>query len=95
MVDRMSSEDLRRWMIAKYRQTWLNLDDLMQRGANYLTSDDHEFWNDYPERPLIWAWRALYQSLAVPPRLGARGHGLSIPRRWRRPFPRVWDRNAA
>jgi HYDIN/CFA65/VesB family protein len=63
MVDRMSSEELRRWIIAKYRQTWLNLDDMMKRGANYMTSDDHEFWNDYPERPLIWGWRALYQSL--------------------------------
>ena len=63
MVDRMSSEELRRWMIAKYRQTWLNLKQMLQVGANYLTSDDHEFWNDYPERPLIWGWRALYQSL--------------------------------
>lgn len=63
MVDRMSSEQLRRWMIAKYRQTWLNLQQMLQVGANYLTSDDHEFWNNYPERPLIWGWRALYQSL--------------------------------
>src|SRR5262245_32921069 len=63
MRDRMSSEDLRRWIIAKYRHSWTNLQDMLQRGANYLTSDDHEFWNDYPERPLIWAWRALYQSL--------------------------------
>lgn len=63
MVDRMSSEELRRWIIAKYRQTWRNLDDMLQRGANYMTSDDHEFWNDYPERPLIWGWRALYESV--------------------------------
>ena len=63
MVDRMSSEELRRWMIAKYRRAWLNLQNTLRAGANYMTSDDHEFWNNYPERPLIWGWRALYQHL--------------------------------
>ena len=50
-------------MISKYREAWRSLRDTLQRGANYLTSDDHEFWNDYPERPVFWAWRALHESV--------------------------------
>lgn len=60
---RMSSEELRRWTIAKYRRSWVALQQMLQLGANYLTSDDHEFWNDYPERPVFWAWPELHRSV--------------------------------
>lgn len=63
LLGRMSSSELRRWMIAKYRRTWVALQQMLQFGPNYLTSDDHEFWNDYPERPVRWVWPELHRSL--------------------------------
>lgn len=62
LLRRLSSTELRKWFISKYRLTWTRLEHMLQRGANVTTSDDHEFWNDYPERPAP-VWPALRQSV--------------------------------
>jgi hypothetical protein len=63
MRGRMSSDELRRHFIPMYRRTWARLHWMLEHGGNYLTSDDHEFWNDYPERPHVAVWTLLHNSL--------------------------------
>jgi hypothetical protein len=47
-------KDIRRFirtrLTNKYRYTWLALEPMLSRGTNYLLTDDHEYWNDYPRR---------------------------------------------
>jgi hypothetical protein len=58
----ISSQDLREHITARYRASWERLHGLLSLGANICTSDDHEFWNDYPNTP-IWAlWPILNES---------------------------------
>ncbi len=44
----------------RYREYWKNehYREVLQLCPNYITSDDHEFWNDYPEKQkhLLQAW---------------------------------------
>jgi hypothetical protein len=46
--------DIRAWirqrLTNKYRTTWRDLDPLLSRGITYFLTDDHEYWNDYPNR---------------------------------------------
>lgn len=41
---------IRRRLTNKYRTTWRDLDPLLSRGITYFLTDDHEYWNDYPNR---------------------------------------------
>jgi hypothetical protein len=58
----IGSQELREHITARYRASWERLHSLLSLGANICTSDDHEFWNDYPNTP-IWAlWPILNES---------------------------------
>lgn len=38
-----------------YHRSWDRLGSFLTRGANVCTSDDHEYWNDFPDQPgLPW-----------------------------------------
>jgi hypothetical protein len=41
-----------------YQQSWEMLGEFLSLGANVMVSDDHEFWNDYPNHPAR-LWRSL------------------------------------
>ena len=43
----------------RYYKTWQSLEQVLTRGCNALTTDDHEYWNDYPFGPLRVPWVAL------------------------------------
>ncbi|MBI4260714.1 MAG: hypothetical protein HY658_09130 [Actinobacteria bacterium] len=43
---------------ARYARSWEKLHPLLRQGSNVFSSDDHEYWNDYPFEPLR-LWPAL------------------------------------
>jgi hypothetical protein len=47
-----------------YYKSWHQLQTLLSYGANVFMSDDHEFWNDYPRKPLK-NWAGLQDYLSV------------------------------
>lgn len=47
----MSAQSVRRRISRNYSRTWDKLGYFLSHGANICASDDHEFWNDYPNRP--------------------------------------------
>ena len=51
---RHSVEELNTELFEKYQSTWTQtprgFHDLLKSGANYFSSDDHEFWNNAPDR---------------------------------------------
>jgi hypothetical protein len=53
-----STAELTTFLTNRVAQTWAKLHPVLRRGANVLVSDDHEFWNDFPNRPRE-AWPAL------------------------------------
>jgi hypothetical protein len=54
-----SSQELREYITARYRDSWERLHGLLSLGANICISDDHEFWNDFPNTPVQVLWPAL------------------------------------
>jgi hypothetical protein len=52
-------EDLKAELLATYLATWFQggdgsgFSELLRAGASFLSSDDHEFWNNAPERGLL------------------------------------------
>ncbi len=74
---RMSTAELRSHCISIYEKSWEGMRKILGQGGTYFTSDDHEFYNDYPNPPLylpalkIGSYRttwtkitkALYESL--------------------------------
>lgn len=53
-----SVEELQTELFENYRNTWTQgprgFSDLLKRGANYFSSDDHEYWNNAPDKaPLV------------------------------------------
>lgn len=55
---RHSVEELETELFEKYRDTWTQTPqgflDVLKRGANYFSSDDHEYWNNAPDKaPLV------------------------------------------
>lgn len=55
----MSTRELEEHIAQIYVDSWQKLAGLLKRGANILLSDDHEFWNDYPNTPTKVVWPAL------------------------------------
>lgn len=53
-----SREEVKRDVNKVYFNTWNKLYGMLKNGSNYFSSDDHEFWNDFPNTPLR-AWAAL------------------------------------
>jgi len=47
----MSGPSVRRRISRNYSRTWDKLGYFLSHGANICASDDHEWWNDYPNRP--------------------------------------------
>lgn len=47
----MSESRIKRHISRTYSRTWSKLGWFLSHGANICSSDDHEFWNDYPHRP--------------------------------------------
>jgi hypothetical protein len=51
---RHSVEELETELFEKYESTWTQTPrgflDLLKNGANYFSSDDHEYWNNAPDR---------------------------------------------
>lgn len=45
------AQSVRRRISRNYSRTWDKLGYLLSHGANICASDDHEWWNDYPNRP--------------------------------------------
>jgi len=41
---------IKRRLTNKYRYTWHALDPLLSHGSTYFLTDDHEYFNDYPDR---------------------------------------------
>jgi hypothetical protein len=56
---RKSTEDLQRFITRRYADSWERLEGLLNSGANICTTDDHEYWNDYPNTPVPGVWPAL------------------------------------
>lgn len=54
-----------KWLLSHFSQnyygSWNSLRSLLQNGATVFTSDDHEYWNNYPTTPPA-AWLALSAS---------------------------------
>lgn len=75
-----TTEYLRREFIDVYRRTWTQsvrpgatgFGELLRLGANFFVSDDHEFWNNYPDLGITSAvtlsakGRARWKSVARP-----------------------------
>ena len=55
----IGSQELREYITARYRDSWERLHGLLSLGANICISDDHEFWNDFPNPPVQALWPAL------------------------------------
>ncbi|NMO90310.1 hypothetical protein [Actinomycetospora sp. TBRC 11914] len=55
---RVSGAALARRVARSYQRSWEMLGEFLTLGANVLVSDDHEFWNDYPNEPAL-LWRSL------------------------------------
>jgi hypothetical protein len=53
-----SAEDLEQFISLRYLATWRQLRPLLERGQHLHITDDHEYWNDYPFRP-VPGWVAL------------------------------------
>jgi hypothetical protein len=58
-----SEQQLRDAFMEHYVNTWSQTDGfarLLSEGANYFSSDDHEFWNNAPNRGTLWVntWTA-------------------------------------
>jgi hypothetical protein len=47
----MRESRIKRHISRTYSRTWSKLGWFLSHGANICSSDDHEFWNDYPHRP--------------------------------------------
>jgi hypothetical protein len=47
----MGGQSVRRRISRNYSRTWDKLGYFLSHGANICASDDHEWWNDYPNRP--------------------------------------------
>jgi hypothetical protein len=47
----MGAQSVRRRISRNYSRTWDKLGYFLSHGANICASDDHEWWNDYPNRP--------------------------------------------
>lgn len=49
-----SVDELKTELFENYKNTWTQgprgFSDLLKRGANYFSSDDHEYWNNAPEK---------------------------------------------
>jgi hypothetical protein len=57
-----SPAELEAYFVERYRKTWTQrpgFQDILSTGGNCFTSDDHEFWNNYPEfsvlAPMTWS----------------------------------------
>jgi len=51
----ISIAEMREKVTSRYHSAWSKLSPLLKGGANICTSDDHEFWNDFPFQPLpVW-----------------------------------------
>jgi hypothetical protein len=57
----LSQSQVDRRITRAYARSWDGLGWLLRAGGNYCISDDHEFWNDYPNRP-HWIWHAMQDS---------------------------------
>lgn len=49
----------RRWVTNRYDRSLGKLAPLMSRRANVCITDDHDYWNDFPNQPVRFAWPAL------------------------------------
>jgi len=58
----IGSQALREHITGRYRASWERLDGLLSLGANICLSDDHEFWNDFPNTPIYALWPILNSS---------------------------------
>jgi hypothetical protein len=56
---RKSTRDLKQFITRRYADSWRHLGGLLTSGANICTTDDHEYWNDYPNTPVRVVWPAL------------------------------------
>lgn len=45
--------------LRKYERSWTALDKVMANSLSVCLTDDHEYWNDYPNLPVRWGWPAL------------------------------------
>jgi hypothetical protein len=57
-IHRHSVEELQTELFENYKSTWTQgprgFSDLLKQGANYFSSDDHEYWNNAPDKaPLV------------------------------------------
>lgn len=51
-LTRLSTDGYRTRFVRRYAQSWLALYGLLSQGSNRFVSDDHEFFNDFPNPPL-------------------------------------------
>lgn len=56
---RMSTIELTEQIHSVYNDSWDRLGGLLKLGGNICTTDDHEFWNDYPIQPNATFWPSL------------------------------------
>lgn len=57
----VGSKQIRAHVTDQYIRSWTKLGMLIRSGLNVLTTDDHEFWNNYPNTPLA-PWGKLNTS---------------------------------
>ncbi len=52
-----------KWVTNRYDRSMGQLDPLLQVEANVCITDDHDYWNDFPNAPFRLAWPALQDPL--------------------------------
>ena len=50
------SDTLEKWVGESYRESWDALGEFLSLGSNICLTEDHEYWNDYPNKPALTWW---------------------------------------
>jgi len=50
-LTRLSTKEIRGWFLNAYATNFKALRGMLRRGSNFIITDDHEFYNDYPFKP--------------------------------------------
>jgi hypothetical protein len=55
----MNTEELEWHVDGVYDRSWRTFGSFLTDGANMMLTDDHEYWNDYPNKPVA-LWRMIH-----------------------------------
>jgi hypothetical protein len=58
------SDTLEKWVGESYRESWDALGEFLSLGSNICLTEDHEYWNDYPNKPAPTWWALRHAETA-------------------------------